>query len=533
MQIIKLEVSNYKCLKDFSIDFTTDYEKGYSNTVLIGENGAGKSSIIEVITMILMSYDSLAVARQIDFSYILEYIYAGRFFKIAYEYETGIYRVFVEENGNIIFNRPHKSAIGLRRILQRNNIRLFPASIITYYSGSDERLDRLNKQRESHYIKRIHEYIESHTSFQAIGQEEEPFPHKKYWYYTKELSAPILLALLLSDQRAGETIKEKLKITGIDSFQIEIESKSTLRYTGEEITKIPSENSDYLYEVLDSLNGYITSRLAESKNIVTSNSVIIHVEDFSRWFMNSYTILDFFDKLSLIFKVNYRLRVFVRGTSIDLCDLSEGQRQLVNALGLLTVCKEQDCLVLMDEPDVYLNPRWKYECLEYLKDSIQGAINTQILISTHDPLMINGLEKEYIRKLELKRARQGYKTSVYYPMEDTSGLGIDGLLQSEYYGLKTSYDSNTSQKYQRRAELFSKLIHEELTNDEEVELTNLTKELNGLPVMNTSIDYLYDDFMREYRKSEYYLEEYLTAEQVEEKNKHIAELIEKLFKNKG
>ena len=71
MQIIRLEVSNYKCLKDFSIDFTTDYEKGYSNTVLIGENGAGKSSIIEVITMILMSYDSLAVARQIDFSYIL------------------------------------------------------------------------------------------------------------------------------------------------------------------------------------------------------------------------------------------------------------------------------------------------------------------------------------------------------------------------------------------------------------------------------------------------------------------------------
>ena len=532
MQIIKLEISKYKCLKNFSIDFTTDYEKGYSNTVLIGENGSGKSSIIEAITMILMSYDSLAVARQIDFSYVLEYIYAGRFFKLAYDYETEIYRVAVEENGNIIFNRPHKSTISLRRILQRYNIRLFPANIITYYSGSDERLDRLNKQRESHYTKRIHEYIESNTSFQAIGQEEEPFPHKKYWYYTKELSAPILLALLLSDQGAGESIKEKLKITGIESFQIEIESKSTLRYTGEEITKIPSENSDYLFEVLDSLNDHITRKLARSKNIVTSNSIIIRVEDFSEWFMNSYTILDFFDKLSLIFKVNYRLRVFVGGTSIDLCDLSEGQRQLVNALGLLTVCKNQDCLVLMDEPDVYLNPRWKYEYLEYLKESILGAINTQILISTHDPLMINGLEKEYIRKLELKRARQGYKTVVYYPVEDTSGLGIDGLLQSEYYGLSYTVDAQTQKKVNQKRDLMVKQKQGELTSEEERRLIALTTELENLTfARNIPTDNYYDEYVAAMHKI--YADRpqvALTSEEIKERNLQAEKILRELLK---
>lgn len=532
MQITRLKVSDYKCLKDFSIDFTTDYEKGYSRTVLIGENGSGKSSIIEAITMILMSYDSESVARQVDFSYELEYVFGGRFFKLSHNVESGIYRVVVKEGRNIVFNRPHISFNSLKRHLDRQGIRLFPLNIITYYSGSDERLNRLNRQREVYYVKRIHDYIESHTYFLAFGQAEEPFPYKKYWYYTQRLSAPILFAMLLSNQNDVKRITKKLNISGIESFQIQIDTKSTLKYTGEEITKIPSENADYLFEVLDSLDIHITRRLERCRTIVTSNSIIFRLDDFSEWFMDSYAILDFFDKLSLIFNANYRLRVYIGQTPVDLLDLSEGQRQLINTLGLLTICKEQDSLVLMDEPDVYLNPRWKYEYLSYLEYSIQGATNTQILISTHDPLMINGLEKDFIRKLELKRVANSYKSVVYYPIEETRGLGIDGLLQSGYYGLKTSYDSDTSQKYEKRAELFSKLINERLTPDEELELNDLTKELNGLPAMNMSIDYLYDDFMREYRQSKYYYKEYLTSKQVEDKNKRIAKIIEELFKDK-
>lgn len=533
MQITSLKISNYKCLKDFSIDFTTDYEKGYSKTILIGENGSGKSSIIEAITLILMSYDSAAVASQVDFSYELEYIFGGRFFKLIYEFETGNYKLVVKEGRKIIFNQSHKSMSILKNILNRFEFRLFPLNIITYYSGSDERLNLLNKQREKDYVKRVHKYIEKYIYFLAFEDGKGPFPYKKYWYFTQRLSAPILFAMLLSSQNDVKQITKKLNITGIESFQIQINTKSTLKYTGEEITKIPSENSEYFFNLLDAFDQHISKQLKQCKSIVNSNSIIIRVDNFTEWVMDSYSILDFFDKLNLIFKVDYYLKVKISTQIVDFYDLSEGQRQLVNTLGLLTICKQQDSLVLMDEPDVYLNPRWKYEYLNYLDDSIQGAINTQILISTHDPLMINGLEKEYIRKLELTRAQKKVETFVYYPIEDTRGLGIDGLLQSGYYGLKTSYDSDTSQKYERRAELFSKLINEKLTGEEEIELTKLTNELSGLPVMNMSVDYLYDDFMREYRKSKYYLEEYLNGSQVEEKNKYISELIEKLFTRKG
>ena len=45
---------------------------------LVGENGAGKSTMIECILNILMSFDSPAIEKQIDYSYSLEYEYAQK-----------------------------------------------------------------------------------------------------------------------------------------------------------------------------------------------------------------------------------------------------------------------------------------------------------------------------------------------------------------------------------------------------------------------------------------------------------------------
>ena len=531
MQIIRLEVSNYKCLKDFSIDFTTDYEKGYSNTVLIGENGAGKSSIIEVITMILMSYDSLAVARQIDFSYVLDYVYAGRRIALIYNDEANSYRVVVQENKDIIIDSTFRTTIRIKYYLRSKNIDLFPLNIITYYSGTDQRLNRLNRDRDRAYTRRIHDFLEYRTSFHTRFQEPIEFPEKKYWYYCRDIAIPIMLALLLSKDEESIRIKRKLNIRKIDSFQIEIDLRSLVRYTGKMIPRKESSQMEEFWNVLDSLDIHICRNLERSEVLVTENFLIIRVNDFRDWHNNSYSILDFFDKLSLIFDVVYDFKVNVAGQPVDFFDLSEGQRQLVNALGLLTICKQQDSLVLMDEPDVYLNPKWKYEYLEYLKDSIQGAINTQILISTHDPLMINGLEKEYIRKLELKRVRQGYKTVVYYPIEDTSGLGIDGLLQSEYYGLSHTVDVQTQKKINEKRNLMVKQKQGILTSEEKEHLIALTAELENLTfARNIPTDNYYDEYVAAMHKI--YADRpqvSLTSEEIKERNLQAEKILRELL----
>lgn len=122
-----------------------------------------------------------------------------------------------------------------------------------------------------------------------------------------------------------------------------------------------------------------------------------------------------------------------------------------------------------------------------------------------------------------------YCTKVIVPTEDTEGLGIDGLLQSEYYGLRTSYDKKSSDKFIRRQDLYSKLINGEASEEEKEELRTLTREVGLLPMSYNSIDFLYDDFIRVYKNTELFSKEYLSFDEVRRRREKIKEIITVLF----
>ena len=81
MQIRKLVVDDHKCLVDFLVKFRI--VDGGSSTILIGENGTGKSTMLETLLDIFMSFDSPAVEKQINYSYELEYLFAGSIIQIS------------------------------------------------------------------------------------------------------------------------------------------------------------------------------------------------------------------------------------------------------------------------------------------------------------------------------------------------------------------------------------------------------------------------------------------------------------------
>ena len=120
-------------------------------------------------------------------------------------------------------------------------------------------------------------------------------------------------------------------------------------------------------------------------------------------------------------------------------------------------------------------------------------------------------------------------TKVIAPTEDTKGMGIDGLLQSQYYRLPTSYDKPTFDKFKERQELYIKLIHKEISSEEKERLKQLTKELGALPKSYTTIDFLYDDFIKVYRNSPLYHKEYLSFDELERRRSEIEEIIKALY----
>ena len=74
-----------------------------------------------------------------------------------------------------------------------------------------------------------------------------------------------------------------------------------------------------------------------------------------------------------------------------------------------------------------------------------------------------------------------------------------------------------------------KLINNEISNNEKKELRELTKKLSSLPISTNSIDFLYDDFIRVFRKMEEYRKEYLSFDEIQERNKKIQEIIHALY----
>ena len=98
----------------------------------------------------------------------------------------------------------------------------------------------------------------------------------------------------------------------------------------------------------------------------SDNKVFFTIYALDSLHLDSISILNFLEKLKLYYKAEYAVYAESDGNNVNIDYLSEGQRQLIKVVGMLGICKSEDCLVLMDEPDVYMNPRWKYEIKEII-----------------------------------------------------------------------------------------------------------------------------------------------------------------------
>lgn len=165
---------------------------------------------------------------------------------------------------------------------------------------------------------------------------------------------------------------------------------------------------------------------------------------------------------------------------------------MLTVLGLMRITREDHCLFLLDEPDTHLNPIWK---LRYF-DDIEGVLGelhaggfdsaafdssafdtsagqSQILITTHDPMMVGSLRREQVHILR----RDANRTVVDTPDEHPQGMGVTGLLKSELFGLSSTLDSETERRLFRRNELF---VTSPRTATEDAELSRLSAELADL-----------------------------------------------------
>jgi predicted ATPase len=464
MRLSRLRIPNYRNLQSFEIDF----DESQSTTVLLGRNGSGKSNLIEAIVEIFRDLETGTVP---SFAFEIEYVCRGRAVQIQADPRRSTKRL------SILIDQQAMT----QSEFQKQKDTLLPNHVFAYYSGWSRRLER-------HFEAPTRRHYES-----VLNAESGHMPLRRLFFCRKEYSQLVLLAFFMAESSAvSEVLERYLKIERFESALFVLKRPWWGTTTG--ARKNQTQDGDQRFwhargAFRDFLGTLWVNALAPIRNneaierdirrqSETTERLYLFIkneEALSRLKGTNGTSKDLFGYLESLFLADLidEVRVSVTrtdGSKVKFTQMSEGEQQLLTVLGLLLFTQDDESLYLLDEPDTHLNPLWTYDFLKLLQDNIR-AEKGQLIVATHNPLMIGSLRRNQVRIL----SSSGPGISAVEPEYDPIGIGVEGLLKSEFYGMRSSLAPELLAKIDRHYEL---LGIETRSDSETAELMGLAVELN-------------------------------------------------------
>ena len=479
MRLKALRLGKFKNLSDFSIDFDQDA----ITTVLLGGNGTGKSNLLEAIVLIFRNLDlGLAPSFQYDLSY-------------------GIRGRSIEIHADPALPKSHTRAfvdgkeIRFRAFVTNAERPFLPKYVFGYYSGPSDRL-------AAHFERHQNQF------YRALIQPDariENLPLRPMFYARLVHSQFVLLAFFIDPSRATNAfLAEYLSIVGLESVTFVIKKPSWAhRQANPPFWGARGVVRAFL-EQLDRLSHGTVEAASSSRSRVGTVQFRLDGVAALRSLAASYgSAANFFKTLEstyisdLLSEVRISVQVKNASTPLTFSELSEGEQQLLTVLGLLRFTRDEESLFLLDEPDTHLNPAWSLVYLDLLNSIVGPDSTSNLVITTHDPLLVGGLLRSQVRIL-WKTDRGGILAD--QPAEDPKGMGVDAIL-TELFGLRATVDPDTMRLLDRKREL---AVKDSLTAPESLELKHLSEQLGPLDFTSAVRDPLFRLFVDALAKSDDY-----------------------------
>lgn len=160
---------------------------------------------------------------------------------------------------------------------------------------------------------------------------------------------------------------------------------------------------------------------------------------------------------------------FKRNLSFRLLPSSSGEQAIINLFGYLTDAmnqnsKQREFLVIIDEIDAGLHPRWQQNILKYLFDWLESfqEYRFQLIITSHSPIVLSDMLKEHVVRLKKKSGQILHAEMMEKP---TFGANIADQFLDTFFMDEGNIGAFSKEKIQ-------KIIHEI------VELTQYIPEKN-------------------------------------------------------
>lgn len=420
MKLKSLYIQKYKNLAPITINF----ESGNGLTMLVGNNGSGKSNVLEAISGIFHDLFKGKDSRKIKCDYKLQYTL------------NEINCVIEQTNG---FLRCYGPKFKRREYFIEENA---PHNIIGLYSGEENRLwTSFYETYYKSYIKRIK--TNRHQERMRLM-----LINKYYW------NVALLTLLLSSNETLKPFIENDLGITSISTIELKFnfkyfddvnellktfinrinpDHKSTIECNLEDL------RNSIFYSVLTDENGNIL--VDENGNKLLAEIGITDTEVFqnlTQAYMpkNEKIIKD------IIIQID---------DDITVEQLSEGEKKLILVKTVLEILSDEKTLVLMDEPDAHLHEGRKPALCNMMRE----YPNRQIVIATHSPIMAQIANEKELLMLELENGKSTILTDEKIEkIKKLSGTSWDVIGQGMMLKSKRPlvvFEGKTDVKYVKRA----------------------------------------------------------------------------------
>jgi predicted ATP-dependent endonuclease of OLD family len=497
MKIKSLWISKYKNIQNLELKFDTDLI-----SLMVGQNGFGKSNLLEALSLIFRDLDLLDSLSDYE-----DWPYDTRHFEYKIQYQCkGLdiqinslkskFQVYSKNAGN----EHDFEEINFIDFKKNKQSKYLPDYIIGYYSGENKRIRETIKLYEEIVIKDLKNNKGLDGGF------------RKMFFAENFHSQMILLTLLLygndnnNFSKCVTSLSDKyLSFKELEEFGIRLNSPSWfdprrkehqaygVNQLEENLQTNNSKNFPFwnskgkankilqmLYEANTELPTYYEEKEKDRvvKEYLELNSIKL-ANDLKENFPDP---IDFFDAFETLYCAGLLSSIHLKvknenGLIYEFAELSEGEQQLVTVLGLVLITGKEDCLFLLDEPDTHLNPKWQRDYVRLLTEINLNDDNSHIFVATHSPLIVQAVEGKF--DILLYHLNKDNNIEIDNDPKIISNWRIDQVLASKYFNL-TSTRPKSLDKYivEKEAIIYNKELNIDEKNNK---LDELEIKYGGIP----------------------------------------------------
>ena len=390
MRIKRITVKKFKNLVDFDCEFSDS-----NISAFIGNNGAGKSNILELITEAFSVAKNVAAEKTLGIT-----VYPDIFgCNIKYENDGTAYTLFLDKSDVWIYS-------GEKKLTKKDMLNVLPETIMLYYAGET---DRQKNAAKTTFDNRYDNALKK--------ADNSSFPGFKYldYYSVDDLNLLLVVAAIYK----GAYYNKLLDYLGCKN----ISTEASLFLMSPNSKK--GDGSTYW-----NARGFVKSFLDELRKYVSRTQdlgliYIMSFDDFTKWGKSSENEAALFYKLKALKNAGYLHMLNVTlirndGDKFTHDNLSEGEKQLALIYLLTSFTAKNDCLYLFDEFDSYLHLNWQRSVSKMLNDI---DVNGHIIFTTHSPASISKMQRENVYLLKSGK--------VHNAISETFNRSLDEIMEEQ------------------------------------------------------------------------------------------------------